>query len=364
MINVTKTEMPDINKYEEMLRDIWDSAWLTNDGKYVRLLEKRLATYLRVRHLSVITNATIALQILYKVMHLEGEVITTPFTFAATTTSLLWERLTPVFADIDGNTFNISPESVEQCITKKTSAILAVHVYGNPCDVEAFEKISKKYHIPVLYDAAHAFGVEYDNASVLSYGDASVLSFHATKLFNTAEGGAIISRNQKLDAQVKQLRNFGITGEEDSVVAGTNGKMSEMHAALGVLNIDTTEERIEKRKKLYNQYKDDLDAIPGITFQKIVASKYNYAYMPVLFKNRKIRDAVFSALIKTGVKSRKYFYPLITDQTFMKDREHNQTPVAKKISDGILCLPLFSTLSASTVRAISDTVKDTVIALK
>jgi len=356
--------MPDITKYEEMLRDIWDSAWFTNDGKYVQLLEKKLAAYLRVRHVSAITNATIALQILYKALNFEGEVITTPFTFAATTTSLLWEKLTPVFADIDASTFNISPESIKQRISEKTSAILAVHVYGNPCDVEALAKIGKKYHVPVIYDAAHAFGVEYDHTSVLSYGDASVLSFHATKLFNTAEGGAIITENHELDALVKQLRNFGITGEEDSVAAGTNGKMSEIHAALGVLNIDETEERIEKRKKLYNQYKNNLEHISGITFQQIIASKYNYAYMPILFENRKIRDAVFHALIKTGVKSRKYFYPLITDQTFMKNIEHNQTPIAERISDGILCLPLFSTLLSSTVHTISDTIKDAVHAIK
>jgi len=359
MIYVTKTELPEIEDYERILRDIWQSGWLTNDGKYVKLLEKKLAAYLKIRYISVITNGTIALQILYKALHLKGEVITTPFTFAATTTSLLWEGLTPVFADIDPSTFNIAPTCVEKCITKKTGAILAVHVFGNPCDVTTLSKIGKKYHIPVVYDAAHAFGVEYDGKSVLSYGDASIVSFHATKLFSTAEGGAVVASDPELDGNVRRLRNFGITGEEDSVMPGTNGKMCELCAALGLLNIRKTNKRILLRKRLYTLYQKALEGTSGIQFQRVGASKYNYAYMPVLFSNRTIRDRVHDALIHIGVKSRKYFYPLVTDQTFMNTRIHNQTPCAKKVSDGILCLPLFSTLRPSTINAIADKIKDT-----
>lgn len=359
MINVTKAELPPLKQYSAYIKKIWKSAWLTNNGTFHQKLEESLAKYLKVDNISLVTNGTLAIQLALKVLGVKGEVITTPFTFAATTTSLIWENCTPIFADIDPETYNIDPKSIEKEITDKTTAILAVHVYGNPCDVVAIEKIAKKHNLIVIYDAAHAFGVEYEGKSILNYGDASTLSFHATKVFNTIEGGAIVMRKVRNKKIADLLKNFGIVNEERVILAGINAKMNEFQAAMGLCNLPTIETKIKLRQKIYEKYNKLLSA-NKINFQKIVASKYNYSYMPVLVENMEIRDMIYDRMFQKGYKLRKYFYPLTCDMDLIT-RENltkvNDCPIAKDISNRVLCLPLYSTLNLSEVEKIADLIK-------
>ena len=258
MINVTKSDLPSLEKYTEYLEKIWSTRWLTNNGEFVQLLEKRLEEYLKVKNLILVINGTLALQLALKALDIKGEIITTPFTFSATTNVILWEGFTPIFADIDAETFNINPKDIERQITDKTSAILAVHVYGNPCHVEELQKIADKYDLKLIYDAAHAFGVEYKNQSVLNYGVLSTLSFHATKLFHTIEGGAITSNDGKIIEKLELLRNFGITSEEEVVLPGINAKMNEFQAIMGLCNLENIDEKIHHRKIIYDYYKEKI----------------------------------------------------------------------------------------------------------
>ena len=317
MITVTKSDLPDLEEYIEYLKKIWASRWLTNNGEFVQLLERRLEEYLKVKNLGLVANGTLALQLALKALDIKGEVVTTPFTFAATTNVILWEGLTPVFADIDPETFNINPKDVEKKITDKTTAILAVHVYGNPCYVEELQEIADKYDLKLIYDAAHAFGVEYKNRSVLNYGDISTLSFHATKVFNTIEGGAIIIKDEELFEKLKLLINHGIKSEEEVVLPGINAKMNEFQAAMGVCNLENIDEKIQLRKKIYEHYIEEL-ADTTVKFQKIIASNYNYIYMPLCFEDIKKRNEIYSDLIKNGIMPRKYFYPLTVDFDYLK----------------------------------------------
>lgn len=354
MINVTKADLPPLKKYYQYLKKIWKSAWLTNNGEFVLLLEKKLKKFLHVKYMSLLTNGTLALQLAIKALDLKGEIITTPFTFAATSTSILWEGCIPVFSDIDEDTYNIDPLDVENKITKKTCAILAVHVYGNPCDVEKLSKIANKYKLKLIYDAAHAFAVEYKDNSILTYGDLSILSFHATKTFNTIEGGALISNNKNVIDKINVMRNFGIISEEKVILPGINAKMNEFQAAMGLSNLKNFKKNIKIRKKIYEIYKKNLNN-SHIKFQKITASKYNYSYMPICFDSKIIRDNIFHLLVKNGIKPRKYFYPLITDLDFLKiSKLNNKYNIvkAKQISDGILCLPIYTTLSINNVKKI------------
>lgn len=277
MINVTKADLPPLEKYMECLRKIWANRWLTNDGEYVQLLEKQLEEYLRVKNLALLSNGTVALQIALKALGAKREVITTSFTFAATTNVILWEGLTPVFADIDPETYNIDPYDVERKISDSTSAILAVHVYGNPCYVKELREIADKHGLRIIYDAAHAFAVEYEDQPVLNYGDISTLSFHATKVFNTIEGGAVIVNDENLIQKIKLMRNHGFCSEEEVVIPGTNAKMNEFQAAMGLCNLENIDQKIQLRRTLYEYYKEKLSAIKGIEFQKIIASRYNYS---------------------------------------------------------------------------------------
>ncbi len=364
LITVTKPDLPDLERYVEYLKKIWASRWLTNNGELVQLLEERLKEYLKVKNLVLISNGTLALHIALKALNLKGEVITTPFTFAATTNVILWEGLTPVFADIDPETFNIDPDDVEKKITDKTSTILAVHVYGNPCHVEELQKIANKYNLKLIYDAAHAFGVEYKGQSVLNYGDISTLSFHATKVFHTIEGGAIVVRDENLLEKIKLLRNHGIKSEEEVILPGTNAKMNEFQAAMGLCNLENIDEKIQRRKMLYEFYKEELSDL-DVNFQKIIASKYNHAYMPVLFKNKKTRDKVYSELIKNGIKPRRYFYPLTSKFDYFKKQGENITEKYKfknclDISNRVLCLPMYSTLEVGVVEKIVNIIKNVV----
>ncbi len=355
IINVTRTELPPINEYVKYLKKIWRLHWITNNGELVQNLEKKLEKYFKVKHLLLVTNGTLALQLAFKSLDLTGEVITTSFTFAATTNALIWEGLTPVFADIDPETFNLDPEDVEKKITKKTCAILAVHVYGNPCDVERLQKIADKYHLKIIYDAAHAFGIDYKKESVLNYGDISTLSFHATKIFSTAEGGAIIVKNDNLYQKLKLMRNFGIKSEEEIVLSGINAKMNELQAALGLCNLKEIKGKIKKSEKLYYRYLTLLQNNPELKFQKIVSSKHNYCYMPVCFKDQKTRNYVYAKLIRNNIKPRKYFYPLTCDfgytkKIYKKDDYKN----ASDISGRILCLPIYPSLKISQVDMIAE----------
>lgn len=297
-------------------------------------------------------NGTLAIQIALKALDLKGEIITTPFTFAATTNVLLWEGLTPVFTDIDSKTYNIDPTEIEKKITKKTSAILAVHVYGNPCYVKALQEIADKHNLKIIYDAAHAFGVEYENKSILDFGDVSTLSFHATKVFNTIEGGAAIAHDLSVIEKLLLMRNHGIRSEEEVVIPGTNAKMSEFQAVMGLCNLENIDEVISLRDMLYKRYKENFSKVNGITFQKIVASKYNYSYMPILLESKKIRDDIYSLLLKKNIKTRKYFYPLTTSFDYFNQQnlvQKCQLINAERIANRILCLPLYPDLATSTV---------------
>ncbi len=362
MINVTKSDLPDLEKYVEYLKKIWSSRQLTNDGEFVQLLKGKLEEYLSVENLVLVSNGTVALQLALKVLQLRGDVITTPFTFSATTNVILWEGLTPVFADIDPDTFNIDPKEVEKKITRKTSAILATHVYGNPCDVEELQKIATEYKLKLIYDAAHAFGVEYKNESVLNYGDISTLSFHATKVFNTIEGGAIVVKDEELFGKLKLLRNHGIKSEEDVVLPGTNAKMNEFQAVMGLCNLENIDEKIRLRKSLYERYRERLRGTKGVKFQKIIASKHNYIYMPVCFENIETRDGIYSELIKNGIKPRKYFFPLTVNFSYFKKRgmdliEKYRLQKAADIANRVLCLPLYSDLEIAAVDSIASIIK-------
>jgi len=360
MIPVTKPDIPPLDEYAGYMKKIWVSRWLTNNGEFAQLLETRLAEYLNVRNLSLISNGTSALQIALKALAIKGEVITTPFTFAATTNVILWENLAPVFADIDGETFNIDPADVERKITKKTSAILAVHVYGNPCYMEELQEIAMKHDLKLIYDAAHAFGVEYGGQTILSYGNASILSFHATKIFNTIEGGAIVARDDDLLEQINLMKNHGIRSEEEVVLPGINAKMNEFQAAMGLCNLKYVKKNIQKRKLLHEYYMKHLQSIVGLKFQKMISSKHNYGYMPVCFESIEMRNKVYAGLLAGGIKARKYFYPLTANSVYLRNENLVKKfglKIADDIASGVLCLPLYSDLGIADVDKITGIVK-------
>jgi len=361
MITVTKPELPSMDDYIAYLKKIWSSRWLTNDGELLQMFEKELVKYLGIDHLVLTSNGTIALQVALRALDLKGEVITTPFTFAATTHAILWERLTPVFADIDPATFNIDPEDVERKITRRTSAILAVHVYGNPCYAERLQEIADKHGLKLIFDAAHAFGVEYQGRPLVRYGDISMLSFHATKVMNTIEGGALVVRDERIKEKVRLMVNHGIKSEEEVLLPGTNGKMNEFQAAMGLCNLKAVDEKIGLRKKLYELYRRNLGGTGKMKFQTVIASKYNYAYMPICLESQGMRDGLYAELVRNNVRPRKYFYPLTVDFDYNrrlnlveKYRLHN----AQDISNRILCIPLYSELEIVEAKGITRLIKD------
>jgi len=360
-ILVKRTDLPDFKEYSRLIKKLWKSKWITNNGVYAKQLVIELRKYLGVPHLALLTNGTITLHIALKVLNLPkgGEIITTPFTFAATTNVIIWEGFTPVFVDIDPQTWNIDPKAIEKAITPRTVAIMPVHVYGNPCDVEAIERIAKKHNLKVIYDAAHAFGVEYKGKSVLNYGDFSSLSFHATKVFHTIEGGALITPNESMLKQVEYARNFGIVEFEDQIAfAGTNGKMNEFQAAMGLCNIPNLDKQRQQREKIFQLYTSLLSNNPKIRLQKNIASKQNYGYMPVSFESLNMRDRIIAGLKKKSVFPRKYFYPLTSEFRFSKIYPKDDLTNARRVSDGILCLPLYSSLSSRQIETISAVIND------
>lgn len=352
MIPVTKPYLPKQQDYEAYVKDIWQRGWLTNSGPLVMELEASLKSYLGVPHLHLLNNGTIALQIALKALGIKGEVITTPFSYVATTSSIVWEGCTPMFVDIDANTLNIDPTKIEASITPNTTAILATHVYGNPCDVEAIDAIAKKHNLKVIYDAAHAFGTQYKNKSLYAYGDIATASFHATKLFHTIEGGAVITESAELAAKMGLLRNFGHTSPYSFDGAGINGKTSEFHAAMGLLVLKDVGQIIAKRAELSTRY-DELLA-GSVLKRPAIFNKshttYNYAYYPVLFPTEQQLLKVMADLEKHDIYTRRYFYPSLNTINYV---DPVSCPVSEDICTKVLCLPLFYTLTLEEVDIIS-----------
>ena len=338
MINVTKSYLPNIEKYKSYIDEIYKTAWLTNQGPLVQRLETRLAQYLGVKNIVLVSNGTIALEIAYRALDLKGEVITTPFSFVATTSSLVTNRLTPIFVDIDEKTFNLSPKNIEEKITSKTSAILPVHVFGNACEVEEIEKIAKKSNLKVIYDAAHAFDVKYKDNSLLNYGDISTLSFHATKLFHTIEGGAIIANDDELAQKIRYLINFGIKNSTEIAYLGTNAKMNEFEAAMGLCVLDDIENIKEKRKVVIKNYRKELKDLVQFQEQNINASE-NYSYFPIVLKNEEQLLKVQKALNDENIFPRRYFYPSLDTLEYIEPKQ--ECKISRDISKRILCLPVY-----------------------
>jgi dTDP-4-amino-4,6-dideoxygalactose transaminase len=359
-IFVTKPYLPPLEELLPYLQDIWATRILTNNGQFHQQLEDELAKYLGVKYVSLFTNATIALITSLQALRIVGEVITTPYSFVATSHSLLWNGLTPRFVDIEPNTFNLDPSKIEAAITTKTTAILAVHCYGFPCDVDAIDEIGERYGLKVIYDAAHAFGVDCHCGSVLNHGDISVLSFHATKVFNTFEGGAIITNDLKVKTRVDHLKNFGFVDETTVVAAGINGKMSEFQAALGLVQLKHIDVLIEKRRKVDQLYNLGLSKVKGITLpSNLMTSKKNYAYYPILIEDDFpiSRDQLYDKFKEFGIYTRKYFYPLISDFPMYRgfdSASHTNLYFANKIASKILCLPIYPDLTEEEILTVVD----------
>lgn len=356
MIPVTRTYLPNKEKLKVYIDQIYDSGWLTNRGSLLLELEKRLAAYLGVKHLILVANGSLALQVAYKALNLTGEVITTPFSFAATTNTLVWEGLSPVFADIDPYSFNLNPTNIEPLITTKTSAIVPVHVFGNPCEVEAIQTIATKHNLKVIYDAAHAFGVQYKGQSILNYGDISTLSFHATKLFHTIEGGAIITQNDELAHKARLLINFGITSPTTIESIGTNAKMNEFEAAMGLCILDEIETIRAGREQVWQAYQAALQG--KVDFQQWSEhSKNNHAYAPVLFKNETELLKVEARLQENDVIPRRYFYPSLDTLDYLESKQICK--YARDISSRVLCLPMFPNLEKDSQDKICEILLNT-----
>lgn len=349
MIPVTKSYLPPIEDYIEYLRKIWDSNQLTNNGSFVQELEQRLKEYLGVKHLFFVSNGTIALQIAIKALDLSGEIITTPFSYVATTSSIVWEGCQPVFVDIDPKTMCIDPELIEAAITPQTTGILATHVYGIPCAVEKIQQIAQKHSLKVIYDAAHTFGVKYQGKSLVSYGDISTLSFHATKLFHTVEGGAIVTDDDETAHRIGYMRNFGHKSQEEFWGLGINGKNSEFHAAMGLCNLPHIEEIIATRKKVSNWY-EELLAGSGLTRPILPeGTEYNYSYYPVIFPTENALIQARDRLNLAEIFPRRYFFPSLETLPYVISR---QVLNSQKASQRVLCLPLFNDLSRESVEEI------------
>ncbi len=354
MINVTKTYLPNKEKYQKYVEEIFESGWITNNGPKVQLLEKRLAKYLGVRNLILVSNGTSALEIAYRTLDIKDYAITTPFSFVATTSSLVTNAIKPIFVDIDENTLNIDANKIEKSITKNTSAIVPVHVFGNPCDVEKIEQVAKKHNLKVIYDAAHAFDVKYKGQSILNYGDISALSFHATKLFHTVEGGALIINDDKLARKARYLINFGIENTESIPHLGTNAKMNEFEAAMGLCVLDEIDNIKDKRKVVNNLYVDGLKET--VEFQRInEQTESNYSYFPIIFKDEKELLKVQKAFNNNDIYPRRYFYPSLDTLNYIEPKQYMK--ISRDISRRILCLPCYPDLLQNEQNLIIDIIK-------
>lgn len=354
-INVIKSSMPTFEEYTKEIESLFDSHWLTNNGEKHSKLEVELKKYLNTENITLFTNGHLALENIITAMNLTGEVITTPFTFISTSHAIVRCGLKPIYCDINNEDYTIDVSKIEKLITEKTSAIIPVHVYGNICDYKAIEKIAKKYDLKVIYDAAHAFGVTVDGVSSANLGDASMFSFHATKVFNTIEGGAVVYKDKKLSILLNHLKNFGITGPEDIVYVGGNAKMNEFQAAMGLCNLKHLDEEILKRKKVAQKYQETLSNISGIKVWKSPNNvNPNYAYFPIVFENYKYtRDDIYEKLKQRNIYARKYFYPICND-TECYGHNYESTPIAYDISTKVLTLPIYSDLDLFDVDRICN----------
>lgn len=359
-ILVTSPLLPDLQDFNEYLRKIWDSKWLTNNGSFHQQFEKALAEYLGVEYISVFTNGTLPLITALQALGLKkGEVITTPYSFVATTHSIWWNQLKPVFVDVEPTTGNIDPVKIEAAITEETVAIMPVHVYGQPCDNERIDAIAKRHNLKVIYDAAHAFGVRKDGKSILEWGDVSTLSFHATKVFGTIEGGALICHSAEMKHQIDNLKNFGFRGETVVEAPGINGKMDEVRAAFGLLNLKQIDAAIEARHNVAMRYREVIDKIEGLSYLVEQSDiRYNYGYFPIFVDEARYgisRDALYEKLKANNIFGRRYFYPLISTFEPYKDFPSaalENLPIATKMAEQVLCLPMHHALSEEDVKRI------------
>lgn len=362
-IYVTQPFLPPLDEFNEYMKQIWTSKWLTNGGQFHEEFENALCDYLGVKNVCLFNNGTLALIIALKALRITGEVITTPFSFVATTHSLWWNNIKPVFADIDRETFNIDPEKIEDAITPQTTGIMPVHVYGNPCDVKAIQEIADIYNLKVIYDAAHAFGVTLNDESVLNFGDLSVISFHATKVLNTFEGGAIICHDKKMKRHIDDLKNFGFRDETTIVAPGINAKMNEIQAAFGMLQLKYVDEAIDRRKAIAEIYRENLINIEGIYFQNdLPGIRQSYTYFPILIDEKKYgksRDELYEYLKAHNIFGRRYFYPLISNlSTYkgLKSSAPRNLPVANDVAERVICLPLYPDLKKNEIEWIIDSI--------
>ena len=351
MIPVTKPFLPPQETYLQLVKEIFGRNWLTNNGPLVNQLELNLKEYLDVKHLLFVSNGTIAIQLAIRALDLKGEIITTPFSYVATTSSIVWEHATPVFSDIDPKTLNIDPNEIEKHITERTSGILATHVYGNPCAVEAIQEIADKHQLKVIYDAAHAFGVTHRGKSIFEYGDISTTSFHATKLFHTTEGGAVVTRDPELLRTMAFMRNFGHDGPEKFAGVGINGKNSEFHAAMGICNLPYLPEIISRRKHLCTYYDETLKNLRVTRPECTDPESYNYAYYPVLFESEAVLLEAVALLNQKEIFPRRYFYPTLSNLPYVLNA--GDLPVATDIAKRVLCLPLYHELTEAEIDMIA-----------
>ena len=364
VITVTSPLLPDLDEFNELLKDIWSRKWLTNNGHYHQELEKALCEYLKVPYISLFTNGTLPLITALQALRITGEVITTPYSFVATTHSLWWNGIKPVFVDVDPLTGNLNPDKIEAAITPRTTAIMPVHVYGNPCDTKRIQEIADKYGLKVIYDAAHAFGVEVNGESVLNAGDMSTLSFHATKVYNTIEGGALIMHDEATKKRIDYLKNFGFAGETTVVAPGINSKMDEIRSAYGLLNLKQVDAAIEARHQVAVKYREALREVNGIRFMEdIPGVRHNYAYFPIFIDAEEYgmtRDELYFKMKEQNVLGRRYFYPLISEFSTYRGLESarpENLPVAHRIASSVICLPMYHNLTENEVNRVIDQVR-------
>ena len=360
-ITVTSPLLPDLEEFHALLKEIWDSKWVTNNGSFHKQLEKELAEYLKVPYISLFTNGTLPLLTALQALRITGEVITTPYSFVATTHSIWWNGCKPVFVDVDPATGNMDPDKIEAAITNKTTAIMPVHVYGKPCDTKRIKEIADKYGLKVIYDAAHAFGVEVNGESVLTAGDMSTLSFHATKVYNTLEGGALVMHDAETKKRVDYLKNFGFAGETEVVAPGINSKVDEVRAAYGILNLRHVDAAIEARHQVAVKYREALRPVEGITFMDDMPGvKHNYSYFPIFIDVEKYgmtRDELYEKMRSHNVLGRRYFYPLISTFSTYRGLESatpKNLPNAHKMADSVICLPMHHELSAEDIHRVLE----------
>lgn len=363
-LTVTSPLLPPLEEFIPYLQKIWDSKWITNNGEMHKELERQLSKYLGVQYISLFTNGTLPLITALQALEIEGEVVTTPYSFVATTHSIWWNKLQPVFVDVDTKTGNLDPKKIESAITDKTTAIMPVHVYGNPCDVEAIQKIADKHNLKVIYDAAHAFGVKINGHSILNYGDLSTLSFHATKTYTTVEGGALICHSAEMKQKIDHLKNFGFAGETSVVAPGINSKMDEIRAAFGLLNLKYIDAAIANRKHIAELYRSGLSSVCGIRFMDDMNGvTHNYSYFPIFVDVEKYgmtRDELYDLLKKHNIYGRRYFYPLIS--CFEPYKNYTSASIqnltnASKLADEVICLPIYAELVEEDVNRIIDVIK-------